>query len=200
MADSQHTDESNYGYTPSAAWCLVFIVLFSLSGCAYRSLIRAFFSGQRAIGDWWPAVLHCFQAWRSKYWIVYPTLVLGALTEVLGWSARYWSSQNVLLLTPFLMQISTWAWTLSPPPPYQSYRPEAQLRLHLPVVAPFAAAADPSPLNRLIIAPVFFSAYCYAVLGTAIHKLGAQYSILRANWVSRAPMASYLYLLTLFAS
>jgi hypothetical protein len=47
---------------------------------------------------------------------------------------------------------------------------------------------------------VFFSAYCYAVLGTAIHKLGAQYSILRANWVSRAPMASYLYLLTLFAS
>jgi hypothetical protein len=37
MADSQHTDESNYGYTPSAAWCLVFIVLFSVSGCALLS-------------------------------------------------------------------------------------------------------------------------------------------------------------------
>lgn len=32
------------------------------------------------------------------------------------------------------------------------------------------------------MAPVFFSAYCYAVLGSAIHKLGAQYSVLPANW------------------
>ena len=54
-----------------------------------------------------PPVVHCFQAYRSKYWIVYPTLVLGALTEILGWSARYWSSRNVLLITPFIMQIST---------------------------------------------------------------------------------------------
>ncbi|WVR04184.1 hypothetical protein IAU60_001184 [Kwoniella sp. DSM 27419] len=114
---SEHTEGSNYGYTPDSAWCLAYIVLFSVSG-----------------------LLHCFQAWRAKYWIVYPTLVLGCATEVLGWSARYWSSQNVTLLTPFLMQIST-----------------------------------------LIMAPVFFSAFDYVVLGMAIKRLGPQYSLLRPN-------------------
>lgn len=109
---------SYYGYTPSGAWCIVFIVLFSLS-----------------------AAIHAIQALRSRYWIIFPTLVLGALIEVLGWAGRYWSSQNEENLTPFLMQICT-----------------------------------------LILAPVFFSAYCYAVLGSAIHKLGAQYSALPARW------------------
>ncbi|WVQ94664.1 hypothetical protein IAU59_001744 [Kwoniella sp. CBS 9459] len=114
----EHTDQSNYGYTPSSSWALAYIVLFSIS-----------------------AAVHAVQAWRYKYWIIYPTLVLGALTEVLGWSARYWSSQNVTLLTPFLMQIST-----------------------------------------LIMAPVFFSAFDYVILGLAIKKLGPQYSVLRPNW------------------
>ncbi|WVF66949.1 hypothetical protein IAT40_001692 [Kwoniella sp. CBS 6097] len=114
----EHTDQSNYGYTPSSSWALAYIVLFSIS-----------------------AAVHCVQAWRYKYWIIYPTLVLGALTEVLGWSARYWSSQNVTLLTPFLMQIST-----------------------------------------LIMAPVFFSAFDYVILGLAIKRLGPQYSVLRPNW------------------
>jgi hypothetical protein len=44
---------------------------------------------------------------KSRYWIVYPTLVLGALVEVIGWAARLWSSQNVDERTPFLMQIVT---------------------------------------------------------------------------------------------
>ncbi|KAK6907012.1 hypothetical protein I203_101001 [Kwoniella mangroviensis CBS 8507] len=117
-SDDNHTDGSNYGYTPSPAWCLAFIVLFSVS-----------------------AAVHSYQAFRYKYWIIYPTLVLGALVEVLGWSGRYWSSQNVTLLTPFLMQIST-----------------------------------------LIMAPVFFSAYDYVVLGMAINRLGPQYSLLRPKY------------------
>ncbi|WWC69039.1 uncharacterized protein I206_102975 [Kwoniella pini CBS 10737] len=118
MSDDNHTDGSNYGYTPSSAWCIAFIVLFSVS-----------------------AAVHSVQAWRYKYWVIYPTLVLGALVEVLGWSGRYWSSQNVTLLTPFLMQIST-----------------------------------------LIMAPVFFSAYDYVVLGMAINKLGPQYSLLQPKY------------------
>nr|XP_019050050.1 hypothetical protein I302_00471 [Kwoniella bestiolae CBS 10118]OCF28980.1 hypothetical protein I302_00471 [Kwoniella bestiolae CBS 10118] len=118
MSDDNHTDGSNYGYTPSPAWCLAFIVLFSVS-----------------------ATVHSIQAFRYKYWIIYPTLVLGALVEVLGWSGRYWSSQNVTLLTPFLMQIST-----------------------------------------LIMAPVFFSAYDYVVLGMAINRLGPQYSLLQPKY------------------
>ncbi|KAK4686264.1 hypothetical protein P7C73_g3866, partial [Tremellales sp. Uapishka_1] len=118
MSDAQHTDGSNYGYTPTPAWCIVFITLFSLS-----------------------AAVHAVSAFRAKSWIVYPTLVLGALIEVTGWSGRYWSSQNVTLLSPFLMQIVT-----------------------------------------LILAPVFFSAYDYVVLGMAINRLGPQYSYFRPRW------------------
>ncbi|WWC87460.1 uncharacterized protein L201_002349 [Kwoniella dendrophila CBS 6074] len=117
-SDDNHTDSSNYGYIPTEAWCIAFIVLFSVS-----------------------ALVHSYQAFRSKYWIIYPTLILGALVEILGWSGRLWSSRNVLLLTPFLMQIST-----------------------------------------LIMAPVFFSAYDYVVLGMAINKLGPQYSLLQPKY------------------
>ena len=81
---SGYTDSNNYGYVPSEAWCIAFIVLFSLSGIA-----------------------HAFQGYRAKYWVIYPTLIVGCITEILGWSGRLWSSQNVLFLTPFLMQIST---------------------------------------------------------------------------------------------
>ena len=80
-----HSDSSDYNYIPSPGWCISFIVLFSVI-----------------------ALVLSLQALRSKYWIVYPTIVLGALIEVLGWTGRYWSSQNVLLLTPFLMQITTY--------------------------------------------------------------------------------------------
>jgi hypothetical protein len=52
------------------------------------------------------SVVHCIQAWRSKYWIIYPTLVLGAVIEIMGWAGRLWSSYNVYRLDPFLMQIS----------------------------------------------------------------------------------------------
>ncbi|KIP03964.1 hypothetical protein PHLGIDRAFT_214753 [Phlebiopsis gigantea 11061_1 CR5-6] len=36
-----------------------------------------------------------------------PTAVLANITEVLGWSARLWSSKNPPAINPFLMQIST---------------------------------------------------------------------------------------------
>jgi hypothetical protein len=35
---------------------------------------------------------------------------------------------------------------------------------------------------RLIIAPVFFSAFDYIILGVAIRKLGPKYSVLRPSW------------------
>lgn len=79
-----HSDTSLYNYTPTESYCIAYVVVFSLIG-----------------------IVHCLQAYRARLWIAYPTLVAGVLTEVLGWSARLWSSRNVLLLTPFLMQIST---------------------------------------------------------------------------------------------
>ncbi|WVQ96054.1 hypothetical protein IAU59_003154 [Kwoniella sp. CBS 9459] len=115
MAREDYNPVSPYGYTPTAWVCLLFVGLFSISGLA-----------------------HILQAWRYKYWIVFPTLVVGALLEIIGWAGRYWSSQNVLYDPPFLQQIIT-----------------------------------------LIIAPVFFSAWLYTLLGIAINRLGPQYSILR---------------------
>ncbi|KAL7418454.1 hypothetical protein Q5752_006912 [Cryptotrichosporon argae] len=112
-------DNTNqYDYTPSAAWSIVFIVLFSLSGA-----------------------VHCVQAWRARSWPVYSTLVVGALLEVLGYAGRLWSSRNVYIDTPYLMQICV-----------------------------------------LIIAPVWFSGYCYTALGQAITRLGPEYSILPPRW------------------
>lgn len=81
---NDHSQGSNYGYTPTPAWCITFIVLFSLS-----------------------ATIHIIQAFRSKYWVIFPTLALGALIETIGWSGRLWSSKNVTLVSPFLMQIVT---------------------------------------------------------------------------------------------
>lgn len=105
---------SPYGYTPSLAWNATFVALFSTS----------FF-------------VHLYQATRSRYWVIYPTLGLGALIELMGYAARVWSSKAARGLDGFLMQICL-----------------------------------------LIMAPVFFSAYCYVVLGTAINQLGERFSVL----------------------
>ena len=58
--------------------------------------------------------VHSVQAWRAKYWVIYPSLVLGALIEVLGWAGRLWSNRNILYLPPFLMQICTYVCRPSP--------------------------------------------------------------------------------------
>ncbi|WVQ89366.1 hypothetical protein IAS59_003123 [Cryptococcus gattii] len=113
-ASDQYSLTSPYGYTPTEWVTIVFIVLFSVSGA-----------------------LHLVQATIFKYWIVFPTIAVGAALEIIGWVGRYWSNQNILYNPPFLMQIIT-----------------------------------------LIIAPVFFSAWDYTVLGIAIQNLGRQYSML----------------------
>jgi hypothetical protein len=71
-----------YGYTPSLAWNATFLALFSAS-----------------------LIVHLYQATRSRYWILYPTLCLGALIELMGYAARVWSHINVYELNGFLMQI-----------------------------------------------------------------------------------------------
>lgn len=79
---SETVDDSIYGYTPSLAWNATFLGLFTVT-----------------------AIVHCYQAYRSRFWIFYPTLVLGALCESLGYAARVWSHIKVDALDPFLMQI-----------------------------------------------------------------------------------------------
>jgi hypothetical protein len=45
------------------------------------------------------------QALKYKLWWMIPTATFAGILEILGWSARLWSSRNPKLLTPYEMQI-----------------------------------------------------------------------------------------------
>ncbi|ODQ52269.1 RTA1-domain-containing protein [Saitoella complicata NRRL Y-17804] len=95
--------EPSYGYVPSLGVGITFLVLFGLS-----------------------ALVHLVQmCWKRTWWT--SVFVIGAIAEILGWSARTWSARCPYSSTAFLMQIST-----------------------------------------LIIAPTFFTAGIYIILGRLI--------------------------------
>jgi len=50
-----------------------------------------------------PAV-HLLQAVKFRMWWLFPTVILAGVLEILGWSARLWSSISPMLLTPFEIQ------------------------------------------------------------------------------------------------
>ncbi|KAE8382569.1 RTA1 like protein-domain-containing protein [Aspergillus bertholletiae] len=105
--------DTAYGYEPSLAAGIVFLVLFGLS-----------------------MIVHTVQlTWKRTWWCA--VFSIGCLTEVLGWAGRTWSSKCPYNMTAFLMQIST-----------------------------------------LIIAPTFFTAGIYVLLGRFIQILGRESSIL----------------------
>jgi len=83
MVDDNPAD-SAYHYIPTEYVCVIFVGLYGLS-----------------------TLIHLGQSIRYRMWWLLPTVVLAGLGEVLGWSARLWSSQNPPLSTPFLIQIST---------------------------------------------------------------------------------------------
>ncbi|KAK7059930.1 RTA1-like protein [Favolaschia claudopus] len=71
-----------YHYVPTEWICVAFVVLFALS-----------------------SALHLGQSIRYRIWWLLPTAFLSGLLEVLGWSARLWSSFNPTLLLPFEIQV-----------------------------------------------------------------------------------------------
>lgn len=73
-----------YGYQPTAWICAIFVALYSLI-----------------------TIAHLGQAIWTKKWYLLGSVVLCGISELIGWGARLWSSQNINVLTPFLMQIST---------------------------------------------------------------------------------------------
>ncbi|ESK83993.1 putative rta1-like protein [Moniliophthora roreri MCA 2997] len=75
---------SPYGYRPTFFVCVIYICLFGVT-----------------------TLMHSVQALWTRRWFLFPTVVLAGSIEILGWSGRLWSSQNLLLSTPYLMQIST---------------------------------------------------------------------------------------------
>ncbi|KIM88107.1 hypothetical protein PILCRDRAFT_247709 [Piloderma croceum F 1598] len=74
---------SQYNYVPIEYVCAIFVALYGLS-----------------------TLIHIGQAFRYRMRWLLPTAALAGVAEVLGWSARLWSSQNASLHTPFIMQIS----------------------------------------------------------------------------------------------
>ncbi|KAG1849235.1 RTA-like protein, partial [Suillus subluteus] len=71
-----------YHYVPTEWICVLFVVLYSIS-----------------------AALHLGQALKYKLWWMIPTVTFAGLLEILGWSARLWSSRNPRLLMHYEMQI-----------------------------------------------------------------------------------------------
>ncbi|KAF2180039.1 putative RTA1 domain protein [Zopfia rhizophila CBS 207.26] len=108
-----------YGYRPHLAPGIAFCVLFVLSMIAHA-------------GQAW---------WKKRWWCM--VFAVGALTELLGWIARTWSSSCPHNLNAFLMQICT-----------------------------------------LILAPTFFTAGIYIILGRLITIFGSHTS----------PISSTMYL------
>ncbi|RVD83642.1 uncharacterized protein DFL_005422 [Arthrobotrys flagrans] len=75
--------DPSYGYVPSQASGIVFVVLFSLS-----------------------TVGHIYSSIKGKnYW--YLCFAIGTISEVIGWGGRLWSSSCPYNDNAFLMQIST---------------------------------------------------------------------------------------------
>ncbi|KAI5116948.1 hypothetical protein M0805_003676 [Coniferiporia weirii] len=75
-----------YGYIPTEWICALFVSLFGLA-----------------------ALIHLGKAIHFRMWWLLPTIVLGVVGEVVGWSGRLWSSKTFLgnAFNPYLMQISS---------------------------------------------------------------------------------------------
>ncbi|KAF8525054.1 RTA1-domain-containing protein [Hysterangium stoloniferum] len=70
-----------YHYVPTMWICAMFLGLFSIT-----------------------TIIHLCQAMWYHIWWLLPTAVIAGLGEIIGWTARLWSSQNPLKMDPFLMQ------------------------------------------------------------------------------------------------
>jgi len=71
-----------YHYVPTEWICALFVALYSIS-----------------------TLLHLGQSIKYRLWWLLPTVVLAGAVEVMGWSARLWSSKNPKLLEPYEIQL-----------------------------------------------------------------------------------------------
>lgn len=70
-----------YNYVPTEYVTIIFIVLYGLS-----------------------TALHVGQAVHYRIWWLFITVILAGFAEILGWSARLWSSFSPWLLVPYEIQ------------------------------------------------------------------------------------------------
>ncbi|KIK58627.1 hypothetical protein GYMLUDRAFT_45229 [Collybiopsis luxurians FD-317 M1] len=83
---------SPYNYIPTEYVAIIFVTLFGIS-----------------------TALHTGQAIYSRTWWAFPTIVFAGILEIMGWSARLWSSISPLLLGPYEMQLTL---TILAPTPF----------------------------------------------------------------------------------
>jgi hypothetical protein len=80
---AEEVQQSFYGYIPTEWICILFLVLYSLS-----------------------SAIHLGQAsWYRSWWMI-PTACFCGILEILGWSARLWSSKSPDLPSPYEMQLT----------------------------------------------------------------------------------------------
>ncbi|KAF5379569.1 hypothetical protein D9757_009263 [Collybiopsis confluens] len=82
QAQAQDVNPDPYGYRPTPAVCVLFLVLFGAS-----------------------TFIHFWQAIAYRKWFFLYTAVFAGLIELAGWSGRFWSSQNLSNGNAFLIQI-----------------------------------------------------------------------------------------------
>ncbi|KAJ7155053.1 RTA1 like protein-domain-containing protein [Mycena filopes] len=75
-------DFNAYHYVPTEWICLTFVTLFTLS-----------------------TIAHLAQAIRYRIWWLLPTAFVSGILEIIGWSARLWSSFSPDRLLPFEIQV-----------------------------------------------------------------------------------------------
>ncbi|KAF9074170.1 RTA1 like protein-domain-containing protein [Rhodocollybia butyracea] len=100
---------SPYGYVPTEFVTIIFLVLFGIS--TGKKLVHS----TQLMFTWCPLALHSGQAIFFKTWWAFPTIVVAGLLELMGWSARLWSSLNPNLLAPYEMQLTC---TILAPTPF----------------------------------------------------------------------------------
>ncbi|KAJ6537635.1 RTA1 like protein-domain-containing protein [Mycena capillaripes] len=81
--DTTVSDDDLYGYVPQEAIAILFLSLYGISTSS----------------------LHIAQATYFRMWWLLPTVVLCGYGELIGWSARLWSSDSPILFTPFAMEL-----------------------------------------------------------------------------------------------
>ncbi|KAF8895227.1 RTA1-like protein [Infundibulicybe gibba] len=86
---SRHVGGSPYNYTPTEGVAITFIVLFSIS----------------TSNDHRWTVMHAMQSFSYRMWWMLPTACLCGVLEILGWSARLWSSFTPTAHEAFEIQI-----------------------------------------------------------------------------------------------
>jgi hypothetical protein len=99
-----------YHYVPTEWICLAFLVLFSLSTSEPLDALPFYL-----LANFANRVLHLGQAIRYRVWWLLPTAFFSGILEIVGWSARLWSSFRPRLLLPFEIQ-----YVLLPPSSLQS--------------------------------------------------------------------------------